>query len=376
MDAARAERLRALLQDKIDWDDLLGMALQNGTTPLLYWQLNAICPEAVPHSTLAALRDDFYANAHYNVFLTEKLLKLLSLFEAHKISAVPFKGPILAILVYGNLALREFSDLDILIHPRDLMRAKALLVAQGYSLRYPLTEAQEADHLQAYHAYTFVSGDREVGIDLHWRFAPRHYAFALDLEHLWERLALTGFAGTTISNISPEDLLLILCMHGAKDGWSRLIWICDIAELIRAHRGMNWAWVIEQAGTLGSERRLLLGLLLASHLLEAELPPDIWRRILRHAGAKALAAQVCQRLFCTPGRVSDVVGGMVLHLRAMDRLQDKVVYGRYRLRQLLTPNRHDRALLALPVRLSFLYYLLRLLRLIRTYGRTTLGHDQ
>ena len=31
------------------------------------------------------------------------------------IAAIPYKGPVLAAAVYGNLALRTFSDLDILV---------------------------------------------------------------------------------------------------------------------------------------------------------------------------------------------------------------------------------------------------------------------
>lgn len=377
MDAVRAERLRVLLGEKLDWDYVLETAQQHGMTPLLYWHLHATCPEAVPHMVLADLQDDFRANAQYNVFLMGKLLQLLRLFEAHHISAVPFKGPMLAACAYGNLALRAFSDLDILIHQRDVTRAKALLLSQGYSLRYPLPGAQASAHLHAYHAYTFAGSDGAVNVDLHWRFAPRHHAFSLGLEHVWERLEQVGLAGTTIFNIAPEDLLLILCMHGAKDGWTRLIWICDIATLIRLHRQMDWACMIKQAGALGSERRLFLGLLLAHNLLAADLPQDVLHRILTHAGVKSLATQVCERLFCTPDRVAEVIGEMALHLRLMECLRDQAIYFRYRLCQMLTPNRRDRALLALPVCLSFLYYLLRPFRLLRTYGlrsRHWLGH--
>jgi len=36
------------------------------------------------------------------------LLKLLDLFENHGIPAVPFKGPVLASSIYGDLSLRQF----------------------------------------------------------------------------------------------------------------------------------------------------------------------------------------------------------------------------------------------------------------------------
>jgi hypothetical protein len=90
----------------------------------LYQSLNTTCPEAVPKANLAQLRNYFHANAQRNLFLTQELLKLLTLFKTNGISAIPYKGPVLAVAVYGNLALRQFGDLDILVHKRDVLRAK------------------------------------------------------------------------------------------------------------------------------------------------------------------------------------------------------------------------------------------------------------
>ena len=59
----------------------------------------------VPKGFLEQLRDAFYANAAHNTLLARELLKLLRLLETHGIPALPFKGPVLAVSVYGSLAL-------------------------------------------------------------------------------------------------------------------------------------------------------------------------------------------------------------------------------------------------------------------------------
>ena len=183
MDSARAERIKALLREAIDWAYLLRTALPHGMMPLLYWHLNAICPEAVPQATLAQLRDHFSANARRNLFLTGELLGLLKMLEAHGIPACPFKGPVLATSVYGNLALRQFIDLDILIHKRDVLRAKDLLISQGYRLQFHLmTGAQEAACLQSRNALPFARNEGKIGVDLHWELTPRYFSFPLDSE--------------------------------------------------------------------------------------------------------------------------------------------------------------------------------------------------
>ena len=82
-------------------------------------------------TTLDQLRDDFNDNSRRNLFLTRELLNLLTLFETHQIPAIPFKGPVLAASVYGNLALRQFSDLDLIIHKQHVAKARELLVSAG-----------------------------------------------------------------------------------------------------------------------------------------------------------------------------------------------------------------------------------------------------
>ena len=131
---SEAEQIKALLKENINWDYLLRTALWHGVAALLYCSLNATCPEAVPKAILDQLRDYFHNLARRNLFLTRELLKLLNLFQAHEIPAIPYKGPVLAASAYGNLALRQFCDLDILIHKQDALRVKSLLLNQGYRL--------------------------------------------------------------------------------------------------------------------------------------------------------------------------------------------------------------------------------------------------
>ena len=52
MDSERAERIGVLLQQDIDWAYLFLMARSHGMMPLLYWHLNATCPDAVPAAPL------------------------------------------------------------------------------------------------------------------------------------------------------------------------------------------------------------------------------------------------------------------------------------------------------------------------------------
>src|SRR5262249_7263798 len=155
-------------------------------------------------------------------------------FAANGVPAIPYKGPTLAVAAYGRVGLREFSDLDILVKKADVLRAKELLVADGFTAGPPLTDAQERALVESQHAYCLTRPDRSVLVELHWEVSPRHVSLPFQPERLWQRLDPVMLAGRPVMALAPEVLLPTLCEHGAKHLWERLAWICDIAELVRA----------------------------------------------------------------------------------------------------------------------------------------------
>lgn len=374
-----AARIRTLLQEDIDWAYLIQKANQHGAIPLLYCSLKTTCLEAVPNTVLNQLQSHFHTNAVWNWYLTEELLKLLKLFEAHGISAIPYKGPALATMIYGNLALREFSDLDILVHEQDAIRATDLLISQGYQPPLQLAMEQARPYLQSeqfresaqYHgSYNIVRNDSKVIVELHWKLTHKPFRFPLAADDLWKELKPISLAKTTVLQFSPENLLLILCMHGTKDLWTQLKWICDIAELIRVHQNMNWERVLGQASKLGSRRMLLLGLLLANMLLETALPELILHEMQADSTVKSLAVQVRTQLFDqTDDPFAEGQDGFIFHLRARERLQDKF---HFLFNQMTTLSERDWEFLPLPAYLYSLYYLLRPIRLLGKFGLSLL----
>jgi hypothetical protein len=353
----------------MEWEYLLRIADEHSMMPLLFWHLADAPPELVPATVLARLHERFHHTARRNLFLTAKLIKLLNLLEAHGLPAIPYKGPVLAASCYGNLALREFVDLDLLVHKRDVPRAKELLSAAGYQPQFRLTRAQEAAFLRYNCEHAFVHEDDGSMVDLHWAITERFFSFPLDPECLWERLNRVSLGGSDFPTFSPEDLLLILCVHGSKDAWERLKYVCDVAELVRTHQDMDWRRVVERAGRLGSERMLFLGLLLARDLLETPLPEEVSRKAHADPAVEALVRRIGERLFQridnSPRRFAEMPFRPI-HMKMRERLRDKV---RYLVRLATTHTVGDWMALPLPKPFFFLYYALRPIRLARKYGR-------
>ena len=369
-----ASRIRALVRDGVDWEYLLRLARVHSIAPLLYWHLDAaFIEDDVPESVLNHLRGYFRANNLRNLSRTRELLRILHTLETSKIAVVPFKGPVLAASVYKNFALREFGDLDILVRRQDVAKARELLTSLGYRPQYELSRAQEAAFLKYEREYTFVRDSGDI-VELHWELAPRVFSFSLNTDHIWERLMQVSLGGETVPAFSPEDLLLFLCTHASGHLWTRLAWICDVAEVINAYEGMDWERLLASARATGSERILFLGLLLASELLGANLPKNILNKVRADAIVGALAEQVHKRIFREAEDLQKVFDEesshfQPLHLQMLQRKRDRV---RYYIRQGTAPILADWALRPLPAPLLPLYRIFRPIRLAGRYGRKKL----
>lgn len=368
-DAECAGRITSLLREDIDWDYTIEAANQHRIMPTLYRGLSTTCLQAVPGAVMDKLVRDFRSNAFRNLLLTTELLKLLGLFKAHGISAVPFKGSILAALAYGDLSLRQFGDLDILVHESDVPNARELLISQGYRSAPQFSWEMP-----------FVREDAQVSLDLHWTITPRNTrstrgsnaVFALDLDSVWSRLEPASLAGETVHYFAPEDALLIHCQSSVKDyrqpDWPPLVWVCDIAQMIHANPQLDWRALIDCAKQCGSQRALFLCLILAQDLLKARVPKPVSQEVRADRQALSLATKVGGRIFPTAGTKVTWVGRNWFALRVKERTRDKIPYGFNIVRHWLRPNNKDRALVPLPRSLGFLYYLIRPVRLAGKYG--------
>jgi hypothetical protein len=257
-----------LPSEAVDWAALAPLTGFHRVAPLLALALQAGVASAAPDSArdaLAAAR----ANASRNLLLTGELARLVKQLDARGIPAIPYKGPTLAALLYGDPALRHYSDLDLLVQPQDLPAAKQAALALGYR---PGTQ-------DTHHAIFLSRGHSEIKLELHWAIMREDFPLRLDLEGVWERCGRVSFGGLQATTLSLEDLLLVLCVHGANHWWLRLQWTCDVAQLIRRYPALDWAQVMARAKSAGGQRILFLGISLAHDLLGA--PRWRWRSCIR-----------------------------------------------------------------------------------------------
>ncbi|MGE3910876.1 MAG: nucleotidyltransferase family protein [Chloroflexota bacterium] len=359
LDAQAVAAVRRLLATDLDWQLILRLAQANGVSAMLYWQINALQPAGVPEDVLRHLRDWFFRNAARNLLSQRELLTILSQLESAGVSAIPFKGPLLAAAAYTNGALREYVDLDILVQHRDLRRALQILHARGYRRAMKLQGFGRVAYLQSECAIDLVNADGTVMVEVHWDLMPYYFSLPFELNRVWCDTEQAQLDGHAVLSLSITDLLLFLCLHGAKHRWEQLRWLCDIAELVRARPDLDWQQLIQRATEMGSERMLLLGLLLAADLLEAPVPAAVLAQAAHDTTICTLARSVVQRLF---SESEDLFAERNLfYLRAMQSPWQRL---RYCLHVALVPTKSELQHATLPAQLSILLYPLHVLRIL------------
>jgi len=347
---------------EVNWDYVFQLARRHSIVPLVYVQLQQHASDLVPPQFLSKLKKHYFENSARNTLLTAELCRLISLFAEAGIETIPYKGPVLALFAYGDVALRRFVDLDVIVKKSDVLKARDILLNEGYTPSKSLSLDQQEMLLRTQHNMQFSRDNHRLIIELHWEVAPHLFASTVNGERLWQDLITLDLNGTPVKTFSAEDLLFSLCVHGSRHLWERLGWICDIAELIKS-QPLDWPALLERAGIADTERMFLLGVHLAQRLLDAPIPAEVKQRCDADQRLSSLADNIIDHLFNGPTHVPATSREIFKYnIGVRKTLSARARYLLYMLR----PTDSDLGSRSLPPSLSFAYYLTRPFRLFRT----------
>jgi len=306
-----------------------------------------------------------------SLLLSSALVRTLRALERAGVAAVPFKGPTLAYTYYGDISLRSYGDVDILVPRERMLHAKQVLLQMGYEPEHELTEAEEQHYLDQRLAYAFLHPETLVCIELHWSVLPVHNGSTLPAELLWQRHRRAAFQEEQVRALDPALLAVYLCAHAAKHRWAKLKWLIDLALLLATLTQDERREVHRLAQALGFARVVGVGLCLLRDVLAVSPPPPL-DALVRDAGAQTLAAEVQDRWLFDDLGEGPFAASTWFHLRERERLPDRLPFALHSLRLLVEPSEKDRAVVHLPDCLALLYPLVRVSRLLSVVKRRLL----
>ena len=357
IDAETAKHIRETLQKDVDWTRLVQASIDHGVTALLFRGLLQEAGDQVPPDIANGAVAFIDSQRKSNQFFAAELVRIVRQLQRNGVAAMPFKGPVLAQMAYGDLGLRTFSDLDFLVREQDIPACLDTLGTLEYEVALDLSPVQEAAFRKYSYHYFFLRKDRRIAVEAHWAFAPRSLVLRINYAGLWQRAQQLNLAGETMPSFCLEDQLMILCVHGSKHLWDRLQMVCDVAEMLQACPSLDWLVLFERARSQGCLRMLLLGLTLANRLMEVPLPAQAQALIARDRTVVDLANRAQQSLFCGRRIYREVYELSRFRLRMHDGFRDQIPYF---VRTVASPRRHHIARIRLPEFLFFVYYPIKL----------------
>lgn len=259
-----------------DWSGIVDLSLQHGIGPLMLYRLREKNLEQLaPAETLKKLQSATLHTGFKNTKLYHELANVLKGFNQESIPTIVLKGAHLAELVYPNISLRLMDDIDLLVKKPDLQRTEQKLFALGYT--HLAADAARMKSTTPHHLTPF----RKNGctpIEVHWTL-PSMGAFENDDGEIWARAHTATIGGCDARVLSPEDLLLHVCIHASLHhrfglGLRPLADVAAIAD--RYGDVLDWNKVRAYAG----EWRFITGVYLTLQLAKESVGAKISDAIL------------------------------------------------------------------------------------------------
>lgn len=279
-----------MLAEGADWPLLLRYARRHRVEALVWRNLQAAGVEPSPTVADAFARTAREV-ARQNLVMAAESLALKRAFEDAGIKLLFVKGLTLSMLAYGNLSVKKSWDVDLLIAPKDLETAAALLESCGYALSLP---ANGRSRLAPWHELSKESIWQHAGkgltVELHTSLTDRPFELrGVDVAGSCQEVDIGG--SRTLPTLGPDALFAYLPAHGASSAWFRLKWIADFAALLGRADAAEIDRLHARSQALGAGRTADLALLLADRLFGLELSDALRARI----GSSPVVRRMAQR---------------------------------------------------------------------------------
>jgi hypothetical protein len=370
----RAQHVAECLKQEVDWIALESFCRSHQLLSFIYPSLASLGREAVPKIVLNRYQAIYQVNIQRNVRLSAALLEAQELLAGAGIEMAVMRGPALASMVYEDLGLRIFNDLDVLIAPQDFPRCYHALCQAGWRPAFELSVQERSWIVRGDRDFSFSK--EQVVLEVHWAVDEKAYAFPLSAGDFLAARRSFSLLGSEASSFTPPYMLMMMCMHGVRHHWGKLVWAVDITWLADQQADLDWQALWEWAGTLRLQRVLAMGLLMAEGIGGAQLPHVLRAACWKDRKARRIVQRILQ-VRLSSGKEPIGTGyrrarqELSYNLQAREGSKAKIYM---LLDRLFTPRQSDWRWVKLPEAWFWLYYALRPLRLVYAASKGFLKH--
>ena len=347
------EQIRNSLKAGIDHRRLYDLAALHGVRLCLYQCFSSAAWNDVPPDARHELEEFRRSHQARSLLFASELKRLAVLFVAGGIPFISFKGPALSFALYGDLAQREYNDLDILVSREHVDDAQRLLEDAGYRNRQGdrLFRRMFLSHQRQ---FRFDCEELATAVDLHWDLTSIGLPFPVTVDELLDSPQRLSLGNTVLSAPDDGELARLLAGHGTKEGWLYLKWLRDFAVLVDGKRDLDWTKIHYAAERQHAGDTVLVACGMAQEVLGIPPPGSLESPLRSSTRVRALVGELSRRL--RRGEPASGRAGNLSDILLCQRKIDRILFMAL---MAIHPTASDHAALRLPEPLWPLYYVAR-----------------
>jgi hypothetical protein len=263
-----------IIHGGVDWNKFIELVNYHQVLPIVYVNLREYGVELVPPNVLNRLKARCRKQKIHSLRLTVELVRIVRMCREEGIGIICLKGPVLALQLYSDVALRHIVDIDLLVEDRDIEKVHRLLIRSGYEAGHPELFSS-ALHWRVFkkskHHIPYHHRGERLYVELHLRLFKNIHVFPNRELKARDDLQSVVYAGVKLDTLSAVDNAIFLFVHGSIHKWHLVKWLTDMVQPV-CSQSLDWGALFVRAGEMGLQRPVLQGLLLLNRLFGVPLP--------------------------------------------------------------------------------------------------------
>lgn len=243
------DSLNNSLKEIKDWASITQKLISSNMGSLFYVKIPYLShAEIIPQEFKEQLKKAYFHVLSRNVLISDVLKETITLLSENGIEVIVLKGAYLSEALYGDVALRTLSDIDLLCrNDEEAHKAFQLLLDAGYS-----TDEEDEmleflrDNIGAAHLPQIVH--RGIPIELHTKLHHSVESYDFPPHEMWKHHDVVTLNGVKANVPDLTDLLIHTCLHLDKhfnNGQIQLSWFNDIVNILEVYSTkIDWAMLI------------------------------------------------------------------------------------------------------------------------------------
>lgn len=214
------------LLPQVDWDQFFAWIKRHRVTPAVYRYIKKN-PAVLPEMVGSKIKKEQERITRKALLLTSELIRIGKLFDEHNIPWFTIKGPILAHQLYGDVAGRDYRDLDVFVNEKYLHKAIDLLNEHNYISIHKLDLKRL---IKVNHNVELVNKKTNTKIEVHWRFFASKVLSA-NFKDVDKTINVVAIQNEKIITCDDAVNLLYIFIHSALHQWGEMQWVNDCRDI-------------------------------------------------------------------------------------------------------------------------------------------------